>query len=145
MIRYTDKIDDMSPGQLSGFFVDWPDHPDEETHLLILRNSFKVWLALDGERCVGFINALSDGVFCSYIPLLEVLPEYKGKGIGSELVRRMVESLQGMYAVDIVCDESVTPFYEEKGFDRCVGIVKRNYENQRAANKTIHRTANRRR
>ena len=72
----------------------------------------------------------SDGVFYSFIPLLEVLPEYKGHGIGTELVKQMLETLQNMYAIDIVCDESVAPFYESKDFGRCVGMVKRNYEKQ---------------
>jgi len=45
---------------LEGFFVGWPKHPSPLTHYEILKNSFSVWIALDGERCVGFINALSD-------------------------------------------------------------------------------------
>ena len=135
-ITYTHKIDTLSPPQLRGFFADWPEHPDPDTHLEILRSSYAVWLAIDQERCVGFINALSDSVFYAYIPLLEVLPEYQGQGIGTELVRRMLETLESMYAVDIVCDESVAPFYNAKGFSRCVGMAKRNYANQGAANKT---------
>ncbi|MBN2309992.1 MAG: GNAT family N-acetyltransferase [Candidatus Hydrogenedentes bacterium] len=132
-ITYTDEVTSIGPGQLEGFFVGWPDHPDPDTHLDILRRSYAVWLALDGGRCVGFINALSDGVFYAYIPLLEVLPGYRGRGIGSELVRRMTETLGGMYAIDVVCDEDVAPFYTAKGFGRCVAMIKRNYGNQGAA------------
>lgn len=135
MIEYTDKIDSLSAGRLEGFFVGWPEHPDSEAHLRILRGSYAAWLAFDGERCVGFINSLSDGVFYAYIPLLEVLPEYQGKGIGSELVRRMHKTLESMYAIDIVCDESVAPFYEAMELARCVGIIKRNHANQGAAGK----------
>ena len=68
------------------------------------------------------------------IPLLEVLPEYQGQGIGTELMQRMLETLDTMYAVDIVCDESAAQFYDAKGFFRCVGMVKRNYANQGAKN-----------
>lgn len=136
-IRYTDKIESLSSKQLEGFFVGWPEHPDLEAHLKILRKSYAVWLAFDQGQCVGFINAISDGVFYAFIPLLEVLPNYQGKGIGTELVRRMVETLEDMYAIDIVCDESVAPFYKTRGFDRCVGMVKRNYINQGAANKPM--------
>jgi ribosomal protein S18 acetylase RimI-like enzyme len=139
-ITYTNKIDVLKLDQLQGFFVGWPKHPDPEAHLEILRGSYAAWIALDRDRCVGFINGLSDGVFYAHIPLLEVLPEYQGQGIGTELVRRMLRTLESMYAIDIVCDESVTPFYEAIGFDRCVGMVKRNYINQGAANKRIQRT-----
>ena len=133
-ITYTDKIEPLSANQLQGFFVGWPEHPDPEAHLEVLRGSYAVWLAFDQERCVGFINALSDGVFYAYIPFLEVLPEYQGHGIGTELVRRMLETLESMYAIDIVCDESIASFYKEIGFSRCVGMITRNYAHQGAAN-----------
>ena len=92
----------------------------------ILRNSFAVWIALDEDRCIGFINAISDKVFYAYIPLLEVLPKYQGKGIGMELTRRMLMTLKDMYAIDICCDEQIVPFYKKIGFSKCNGMVKRN-------------------
>ena len=134
-VEFTNDVISLIPAQLAGFFADWPDHPDAGTHLEILQKSYAVWLAVDGERCVGFINAISDGVMHAYIPLLEVLPEYRGRGIGTELVRRMAETLRGMYAIDIVCDESIASFYAGKGFSRCVGMIKRNYDNQGAASR----------
>jgi len=136
-IRYTDDLGNLKEEQLDGFFIGWPAHPDRETHLKILQQSYKVWIAMDGDKCVGFINALSDGVFYSYIPLLEVLPGYQGKGIGGKLLQCMVESLKNMYAIDIVCDEDIVPFYKDKGFSLCAGMVKRNYENQGAENKSL--------
>lgn len=131
-IRYTDDLNALHADQLVGFFEGWPHPPDADAHLAILRGSYAAWLALDGERCVGFVNAISDGVFCAHVPLLEVLPQYRGRGIGAELVRRMVETLGGMYAVDVLCDESVAPFYDARGFTRCVGMARRNYANQSA-------------
>lgn len=140
-IAYTDEVESVSAEQLSGFFAGWPNHADPEAHLEILRGSHAIWLAFDGNRCVGFVNALSDGVFYAYIPLLEVLPDYRGKGIGKELVTRMLESLSDMYAIDIVCDESVASFYDKLGLSRCVGMVKRNYDNQGPVNRARHGTA----
>ena len=136
-ITYTDKIEYLVANQLEGFFVGWPKHPDPEAHLEILNRSYTTWLAFDQDHCVGFINALSDGLFYAYIPLLEVLPEYQGHGIGTELVRRMIETLESLYAIDIVCDESVAHFYKAIGFSRCVGMVKRNYANQGIANNAL--------
>ncbi|MBN1437124.1 MAG: GNAT family N-acetyltransferase [Sedimentisphaerales bacterium] len=130
MIEYTDNINGVKAAQLAGFFADWPNRPDAKQHLEILQNSYKVWLAFDGDKCIGFINAISDSVFYAYIPLLEVLPEYRARGIGSALLERMTKSLEDMYAIDIVCDESVAPFYEAKNYGRCVGMVKRNYKRQ---------------
>ncbi|MFP3898310.1 MAG: GNAT family N-acetyltransferase [Dehalococcoidia bacterium] len=133
-ITYINRLESLTAVNLRGFFAGWPAHPDPQTHLEILRRSHIVWLAFDHDRCVGFVNALSDGAFCASIPLLEVLPGYQGRGIGKELMTRMLESLSDMYAIDVVCDEAVAPFYDKLGFSRCVGMVKRDYGNQNVAN-----------
>ncbi len=126
-IRYRKSCKDLAPEQLTGFFVGWPSHPDPQTHLRILRDSYRVVLAMEGERCIGFINALSDGHLCAFIPLLEVLPEYQGRGIGSQLVRHMLDELNDLYSVDIVCDEGLKAYYESLGFTRLAGMARRNY------------------
>jgi len=75
-------------------------------------------VAKDGERVVGFVTAISDGVLSAYVPLLEVLPDHQGRGIGSELVRRLLDRLGDLYMIDVVCDENVVPFYERLGLRR---------------------------
>jgi len=130
MIDYVDTAGSITPGQLTGFFQGWPRHPGADRHLEILKASYRVWLAMDGERCVGFINAISDGFLSAFIPLLEVLPAYQHQGIGSELVRRMVASLEHMYSIDVVCDDEVAGFYGSRGFSRLVAMAKRNYDRQ---------------
>lgn len=129
-IEYRDELEGLAPESLEGFFVGWPAYPSPEEHLEILRGSHAVWLALEGDRCVGFVNALSDGVFYAYLPLLEVLPSHQGRGIGRELVRRMLATLEGMYAVDLLCDDELKGFYEPLGFRPCVGMARRDYAAQ---------------
>ncbi len=134
-ITYTNNINSILPAHLQGFFVGWPNHPDPQTHLRILQGSAAVWCAYDEDQCVGFINAISDGIFYAFIPLLEVLPAYQGNGIARELMKRMVDSLKQMYAIDIICDESIMPFYQKLNFTKCTGMVIRNYHNQDASQK----------
>ena len=112
-VVYTSDVTGLSPAELEGFFVDWPSAPSPERHLEILRGSDHVVLARDSEggRVVGFTTAISDGVLSAFIPLLEVLPERQGQGIGSELVRRMLSELEDFYMVDLVCDPELEPFY----------------------------------
>ena len=132
MIIYTDSLDGVTSEHLQGgFFVGWPNPPSPITHYRILANSAAIVLAriADG-TVVGFITAVSDQVSCAYIPHLEVLPAYQGQGIGSELVRRMVEKLRHLYMIDLVCDPSLQPFYERLGMRPVVGMVVRNYDQQ---------------
>lgn len=132
MISYTDSLVGISAGNLGGFFVGWPNPPTPEIHLKLLENSELIVLALDEEtgNAVGFITAISDGVLSAYIPLLEVLPAYRGKGIGQELVRRMLAKLSGLYMVDLICDPEAQPFYERLGMKKAAGMMVRRYERQ---------------
>lgn len=131
MITYTDSLHKIEHQHLSGgFFVGWLNPPSPENHLRILHGSYRVWLALDGNTVVGFINAISDGVLAAFIPLLEVLPEYQKQGIGAELTKRMLASLDHLYSIDLMCDDNVVPFYEQFGMRQAGGMLIRNYENQ---------------
>jgi ribosomal protein S18 acetylase RimI-like enzyme len=118
VIEYVTDVDGIEPRHLQGFFVGWPKPPSPEQHLAILRGSSHAVLARDGERVVGFVTAISDGVISAYIPLLEVLPEFQARGIGAELVRRLLGMLDGLYMVDLCCDEDVVGFYDRLGLAR---------------------------
>jgi ribosomal protein S18 acetylase RimI-like enzyme len=132
VIRYSDRIEGVTPNDLSGFFVGWPSPPDPETHLEILRRSAHMVLAIDDSSgaVVGFITAISDGVLSAYIPLLEVLPDNRGQGIGRELLRRMLEKLESCYMVDLLCDPEVSGFYESLGMKSAHAMAVRRYDRQ---------------
>ena len=130
-ITYQETINGIRPSDLEGFFVEWSNRPSPERHLKILQGSDLLVLALSKSRkVVGFITAITDGVSCAYISYLEVLPEWQGKGIGTELVTRMMQNLKTFYAIDLVCDEDTQGFYEKLGFSERCGMTIRNYESQ---------------
>ena len=133
-IYYTNSVENIQHNQLQGFFVDWPTHPSPERHVEILHASHGVELAIDTEtnQVVGFITVISDGILAGYIPLLEVLPEYQGKGVGKELVNRITARYENLYMLDVCCDDSVIPIYADNRFLQVAGMVKRNYERQSA-------------
>ena len=133
MITYTTDITSVTAEMLDGgFFVGWPNPPSPATHLRILQGSYLAWLAIDTttNKVVGFINAVSDGVLSAYIPLLEVLPEYQGKGIGRQLVAKAMDSLKHLYMIDVLCDENVLDFYTRCGMHKATGAIARNHDRQ---------------
>lgn len=129
MIKYTDCVDNITADKLKGFFEGWksPHTPDE--HLEILRRSNHVLLAIDtdADRVVGFITALTDGIQSAFIPLLEVLPEYRRQGVGTVLVSTMLERLKGVQAIDLTCDPDMQDFYSKFGMIPSVGMIIRDY------------------
>ena len=74
--------------------------------------------AYDGDNLVGFIDCISNGVTDAYIQDLMVDPLYQGKGIGSELMNKMINYLKEkhIYIISVIFDESLKSFYERFGF-----------------------------
>lgn len=130
MTAYQTNLQGITPQQLEGFFVGWPDPPSPDTHLRILKGSAFVVLALEGGRVIGFVSAISDGVLSAYISLLEVLAERQGRGVGRELMQRMNALLEGLYMIDVLCDDQVLSFYEKLGFQAAGGAMVRRYDQQ---------------
>jgi ribosomal protein S18 acetylase RimI-like enzyme len=130
MISYIYSAENIQPEQIEGFCVNWQDPLSPKIHLKLLQNSDEIVLAMDDEtgKVVGFVTAITDKVISAYIPLLEVLPPYQGKGIGSELMRLMLERLQRFYMVDLLCDSKLQSFYEKLGMQTVTGMCIRNRE-----------------
>jgi ribosomal protein S18 acetylase RimI-like enzyme len=62
----------------------------------LIREADRVVGLYDGDRQIGFARAFTDGAALVYLADVYVLPEYRGRGLGVELVREMVEN--GPYA-----------------------------------------------
>ena len=82
-----------------------------------MQGSATVFSAWDGEKLVGLINVLDDGAMAAYIHCLLVNPNWHGKGIGSELVRRVREKYKSYLYLTLVAEERKNvAFYEKLGF-----------------------------
>jgi len=127
MITYKSSLEGIEPTMLQGFFVGWRQSLTEAQHFTILQNSSHIVLALEDDKVVGFINALSDRVHFAFIPMLEVLPEYQNNGIGRELTNRMLGQLAGLTCIDLTCDKDMQGYYEQFGMFKSHGMVIRKY------------------
>jgi GNAT superfamily N-acetyltransferase len=68
-------------------------------------------------RQVGFCRAASDGVSFVYLADVYVLPEYRGRGLGEQLVREMVEDGPLGDLRWLLHTSDMHPLYRRFGFD----------------------------
>ena len=104
----------------------------------MLRNAFehslKILGAHDGEKLVGIIRAVGDGYSILFIQDLLVLPQYQRKGIGTKLLKSLLDLYPDVYQTQLVTDrtEKTVSFYKSCGFlpyqeIGCEGFMKIKY------------------
>jgi GNAT superfamily N-acetyltransferase len=96
----------------------WSSAKKPELLQSALLASHSLVTAWDGARLVGLGNAISDGYLVVYYPHLLVLPEYQGRGIGTELMRRLMARYEGFHQHMLVADGRALEFYRRCGFER---------------------------
>ncbi len=122
MITYTDRIsiDDYAKLRAS---AGWPAIPQEQAQAGLRGSRFAV-IAKDGERAVGIARVVSDGGYICYLADVLVLPEYQRKGIGTEMVSRLVamvkDSMNDGFQTNFVLfsTKGKEEFYEKFGFSK---------------------------
>lgn len=84
-------------------------------------NSLKVVSAWDGERLVGLIRLVGDGLTIIYIQDLLVLKDYQNAGIATQLMQKIMEDYKEVRQKVLLTEEepSVRYFYEKSGFQSC--------------------------
>jgi ribosomal protein S18 acetylase RimI-like enzyme len=111
-IHYRDDHD-VDLDQLTVLFnaVGWERRTADRDRLAqLVRGSMFVVSAWEGDRLVGFARAISDGAANAYISTVAVLPEYQKRGIGREIVRRLVAGRDHLQFV-LHANANAYPFY----------------------------------
>jgi GNAT superfamily N-acetyltransferase len=88
---------------------------DADRFHTLLDNSDRTVVAWDGGRVVGFARALCDGVSNGYLSMVAVAADRRGKGIGRELVRRLMGEDPGITWV-LRAGRQSAGFWEKLGF-----------------------------
>jgi ribosomal protein S18 acetylase RimI-like enzyme len=96
----------------------WALGRPRETVDQLVREASRVVGLYEGERLIGFARTVSDGQSFAYLADVYVLPEYRGRGLGVELVREAVEN--GPFADRrwLLHTEDAHALYEKLGFKK---------------------------
>ena len=91
-------------------------HPDivEQAYA----NSLYILAAYEGDHLVGLIRCVGDGHTILFIQDLLIFPEYQRKGIGTALMKAVLEKYSHVYQIELATDntEKTIAFYQSFGF-----------------------------
>jgi len=83
-----------------------------------VESSWRTLSAYAGESLIGFGRAVSDGVMHAVLFDVIVHPDYQRRGIGSEILTRLVRSCReaGIHDIQLFAAHGKHTFYERHGF-----------------------------
>ena len=94
----------------------WAEGRSRDTVERLVRSAQRVvGLYADG-RQVGFCRAVSDDASLAYLADVYVLPEHRGRGLGVELVREMIDNGPYAHVKWLLHTTDAHPLYRKFGF-----------------------------
>ncbi len=86
--------------------------------------------AFDGDRMIGMGRAISDNISDAYIQDIAVLKEYRGCGIGSKIVEKIIEELKSRDVdwIALIGEPGTESFYKRLGFSVMNGYIPMIYQ-----------------
>ena len=113
-------IKDIAASDLERLFlsVEWSSGHFPDKLAAAMKNYGTVITAWDGEKLVGLVSTMDDGVMTAYIHYMLVDPEYQGKGIGKALLEMTKEKYKDYLRIVLISYNKQTGFYESCGFKK---------------------------
>ncbi len=91
----------------------------EGKYAKILQNLYTYYTVRIRGKLVGFLSVLSDGIGDAFLIDLMVHPDFRKRGIGTELVKRAIKDMrfEGIKCVQVIFSRDNESFFRRFGFD----------------------------
>jgi ribosomal protein S18 acetylase RimI-like enzyme len=114
MVRFLSDIPIENQSLNALLAASWPEHRERD-FLRILGHSLGYVVALDGEQLIGFVNVAWDGGQHAFLLDTTVHPDFRHRGIGTQLVREAAGLCRraGVAWVHVDFEQTLGRFYFE--------------------------------
>lgn len=99
--------------------VGWINYTKNPTMLeKAYQNSLRIYGAYQDEKLLGIIRVVGDGHSVIFIQDILIFPEYQHNGIGTALLRRILEDYENVYQMHLLTEntDKTINFYKSLGF-----------------------------
>lgn len=98
--------------------VEWSSGHYPEKLVTAMKNFQTVYSAWDGEKLIGMVCVMDDGIVNAYVHYLLVHPAYHGMSIGRTLVAMVKAHYQDYLRIAVIAYDDELHFYEQCGFTK---------------------------
>ena len=132
-LEWRHSIDGVDWEELSALYRAAPlgDKKPIALRTVFSNSAFKCFV-YENNRLLGVGRALADGVDCSYICDIAVLPSHQGTGLGKQIVGYLVGQSRGHKKIILYSVPGKESFYKQFGFLR-MNTAMAIFENQQQA------------
>ena len=119
MIKYLDKHD-FTKEEIEDLFlsVEWSSGKYPEKLVMAMKGFKTVFSAYDGDKLVGMVCAMDDGIMNAYVHYLLVNPKYQKLGIGKQLMEMVKEKYKDYLRIALIGYHKAVGFYKNIGFTK---------------------------
>ncbi|HEY8338451.1 MAG TPA: GNAT family N-acetyltransferase [Egibacteraceae bacterium] len=118
-VRWVDDAVDVDWQELSALYRAAPlgEKPPDALKTVFSASRCTTF-AYAGDELVAVGRALADGLDCAYIADVAVRPDHQGRGLGREVIRRLVARAAGHKKIILYANPGTEGFYAGLGFRR---------------------------
>jgi ribosomal protein S18 acetylase RimI-like enzyme len=132
-LQWSDSIADLDWDELTALYRAAPLGNKNAAGLkTAYSNSMFHCVVREHGRLVGVGRVLADGADCAYICDVALLPSHQGRGLGKEIVARLLERSSGHKKIILYSVPGKEAFYRKLGFKR-MNTAMAIFENQAQA------------
>lgn len=116
---WSNSIDHLDWSELAALYRVAPlgNKTPDGLKTVFTNSMFKCFVHKEG-KLVGVGRALADGIDCSYICDVALLPSHQGRGLGKQIVSELVRLSSGHKKIILYSVPGREPFYKQFGFKR---------------------------